>query len=653
MANKKTNKSQKNTKKNKTKKEEKTFEGTLSITKYGYGFVDISKRNGIYVSEKNLNGGFLGDTVRAKLIKKGKKPECKVVRIVKRNISSLTGFYHKENTQSYFVPLDSKIPFVFKIKHFNPEINFMLSEGDIITGEILSYGSSKTSPTIYVSEFLGRYEDKGNDMLIVMKKYGISESFPESVIFEAENMADITEASFTGRTDLTNETIVTIDGDDAKDLDDAVNVLKTEKGYTLGVHIADVSHYVKQNSELDKEAFKRGTSVYFPDRVAPMLPKKLSNGLCSLNPDELKLTFSCIIDFDNNGNILNYRLEKSFIKSKARLTYEIVRKIVLEEYDEETKKFEHLKKEIMLMHELYKILRKKREDNGFVEFNFPEPKFSLDEHGKAVDVFPYPLSFSNEIIEEFMLSANVCVADFAIKNNFPFVYRIHTEPDREKIELLYKTLDTLEIKRPHSHRPSPPELNEILKNSQNTQYAPLIHQITLRAMQKAVYSDEPVGHYGLNFKKYCHFTSPIRRYPDLMIHRILSDYLSSKSIKRYNKAVKNIAEQSSEREMNAFLAEREADDIKKAQYMEEHLGERFEGIISGMCETGFFVELKNTVEGFVPLATLKGDFYKYHEEEFLMRGKKSKNVFRIGQKVKIIVDKCDVPSGKIDFYLDN
>lgn len=647
MSNKKTRKT------NKTKKEEKTFEGTLSITKYGYGFVDISKRNGIYVSEKNLNGGFFGDTVRAKLIKKGKKPECKVVRVVKRNISSLTGFYHKENTQAWFVPLDSKIPFIFKIKHFNPEINFMLSEGDIITGEILSYGTSKTPPTIYISEFLGRYDDKGNDMLIVMKKYGISESFPENVLCEAENFGNITENDLEKRIDLTNETIVTIDGDDAKDLDDAVNVLKTPDGYTLGVHIADVSHYVKANSELDKESFKRGTSVYFPDRVAPMLPKKLSNGLCSLNPDEIKLTFSCIIDFDNNGNVVDYRLQKSFIKSKARLTYEVVRKIVLEEFDEETRKFEHLKKEIMLMYELYKILRKKRENDGFVEFNFPEPKFLLNENGKAVDVFPYPLSFSNEIIEEFMLSANVCVADFALKNNLPFVYRIHGEPDREKIEGLYKMLDTLEIKRPHSHRPTPPELNEILKSSQDTQYEPLIHQITLRTMQKAVYFDECIGHYGLNFKKYCHFTSPIRRYPDLMIHRILSDYLELKSTKRYNKAVKNIAEQSSEREINAFLAERDANDIKKAQYMEEHLGERFEGIISGMCETGFFVELKNTVEGFVPLATIKGDFYKFYEDEFLLRGKKSKNVFRIGQKVKIIVDKCDVPSGKIDFYLDN
>ncbi len=639
-------------KKEKNKKSEKTFEGILSITKYGYGFVDISKRNGIYVSEKNLNGGFIGDVVRAKLIKKGKKPECKIVRIIKRNISTLTGYYHKENKQSYFIPLDSKIPFIFKIKHFNPDINFMLSENDIITGEILSYGSSKSSPTIYISEYLGQYDDKGNDMLIVMKKYGITQEFPEKVLEEAEKTA-IANEEFYGRSDYTKDTIVTIDGDDAKDLDDAVNVAKTKNGYTLGVHIADVSHYVKANSELDREAYKRGTSVYFPDRVAPMLPPQLSNGLCSLNPNETKLTFSCIMDIDKSGNVIDYRLEKSYIKSKARLTYEIVRKIVLEEYDESTKKFEHLKENILLMYELYKILRKKRENDGFVEFNFPEPKFTLDENGRAVDVFPYPLSFSNEMIEEFMLAANVCVADFAMKNNFPFVYRVHGAPDSEKIKGLYKMLDTLGISRPHSHRPTPLELNEILKKSDDSAYSPLIHQVTLRAMQKAIYSDEPIGHYGLNFKKYCHFTSPIRRYPDLMIHRILSDYLNEKSIKRYTRIVKSIAQQSSDRELNAFVAEREADDIKKAQYMENHLGERYEGVISGMCETGFFVELPNTVEGFVPLTTIKGDYYKYYEEEFLMRGKRNKNVFRVGQKVKIIVDKCDIPSGKIDFYLDN
>ena len=639
--------------KNKKNSQEKTFEGVLSITKYGYGFVDIQKHEGIYVSQKNMNGAFMGDNVRAKLIKNGRKPECKVVEIVKRNVSTLVGSYQRNQKQSYFVPFNNKIPFVFKIKHFNPEINFMLSDGDIVVADILSYGSKDKEPTVYVKEFLGKYEDKGNDMLVVMRKYAIEAEFCEEVLKDESVNKKINEEELSKRLDLTNDIIVTIDGDDAKDLDDAISVKKEKNGYTLGVHIADVSHYVKSGSPTDKEAYKRGTRVYFPDRVAPMLPFKLSNNLCSLNPNELKLTFSCIVKLDKNGNVVDYTLKKSYIKSSARLTYNIVRKIILGETDDETKPFEYLKDNIMLMHELYKKMRKKREKERFVEFNFPEPKFTIDEEGKVTDVYAYPVSFANEIIEEFMLCSNVCVADFAMKNNFPFVYRVHTEPDSQKVHSLYKLLDTLGIKHTNSPKPTPGEFDDILLNAENSPYKTAVHQIALRTMQKALYSSEPIGHYGLNFKKYCHFTSPIRRYPDLMIHRILSDYLDGKSLKRYNKIVESISNQSSDREVNAFLAEREADDIKKAQYMENYLSKHFDGYISGMCETGFFVQLENTVEGFVPLASIKGDYYKYIEDEFVMIGKKHKNRFMIGQKVKIIVDKCDTVSGKIDFYLDD
>lgn len=644
-------KKEKKTKKSKKKNSEKTFEGILSITKYGYGFVDIDKHEGIYVSKKNMNGAFMGDNVKAKIIKEGKRPECKITQIVKRNISTLAGSYQRQEKQSYFVPFDNKIPFVFKIKHFNPEINFMLSDGDVVVADILSYGTEDKVPTVYVKEFLGKYDDCGNDMLVVMRKYGIFSEFPEDVLKDKTTDKAITDDELSKREDFTNEFVVTIDGDDAKDLDDAISVKKEKDGYILGVHIADVSHYVKSGSPTDREAFKRGTSVYFPDRVAPMLPFKLSNGLCSLNPNEIKLTFSCIVKIDSKGNIVDYDLKKSFIKSSARLTYNIVKKIVLGENSKETLPFLQFKDNILLMHELYSLMRKKREKERFVEFNFPEPCFEIDENGKVTDIYAYPTSFANEIIEEFMLCANVCVADFALKNNIPFVYRVHTDPDSKKIYSLYKILDSYGIKRTASQKPTPEEFDDILLNAKNTDFETAVHQIALRTMQKALYSEKSRGHYGLNFKKYCHFTSPIRRYPDLMIHRILSDFLDGKSLKRYNKIVGNIADWSSDREVNAFTAEREANDIKKAEFTENHLGERFEGFVSGMCENGFFVQLENTVEGFVPLATIKGDYYKYFEDEFTIRGKKHKNKFTMGQRVSVIVDKCDVINGKIDFYL--
>lgn len=644
-------KKDKRDKKIKKESNEKTFSGVLSITKYGYGFVDIEKHEGIYVSQKNMNGAFMGDTVRAKLIKTGRRPECKIIEIVKRDISTLVGTYQRQGNQSYFVPFNNKIPFVFKIKHFNPDITFMLSDGDVVVADILSYGTKEKVPTVYVREFLGKYDDFGNDMLVVMRKYNVFAEFPEEVLKDESTNKKITEDELSKRLDLTNEIIVTIDGDDAKDLDDAISVKKEKNGYTLGVHIADVSHYVKSGSSTDNEAYKRGTSVYLPDRVAPMLPFRLSNDLCSLNPNEIKLTFSCIIKIDNNGNVTDYELRKSYIKSSARLTYNIVKKIVMGDFSEETEPFLPFKENILLMHELYCLMRKKREKERFVEFNFPEPYFEIDENGKVKDIYAYPISFANEMIEEFMLCANVCVADFAMENNFPFIYRVHTEPDSKKIHFLYKVLDSYGIKHTMSQKPTPEEFDDILLNAENSDFKTAVHQIALRSMQKAQYSQKPLGHYGLNFKKYCHFTSPIRRYPDLMIHRILSDFLDGKSLKRYNKIVGNIAEQSSDREVNAFVCEREANDIKKAEFMENYLGEKYEGFVSGMCENGFFVQLENTVEGFVPLATIKGDYYKYFEDEFTIRGKRYKNKFVMGQKVSVIVDKCDVINGKVDFYL--
>ena len=641
----------KKTKRNKHKKIQKnTVEGILSVTKYGYGFVDTDSKNGFFVSEKNMCGAFSGDRVLAEPIHGKKKREYKIIKIIERGIFEVAGEYRRYENQAFLVPLSKKINAVFKIKHVDKSITEMMNEGDIIVGEILSYGDRNKYPTVYVNEYLGNKHKKGNDISVILRQYGIKETFGEDVLNQPVNTV-ITEDELKGREDFTNITVVTIDGEDAKDLDDAISVTKNGENYTLGVHIADVSHYVRAKTPIDREAYLRGTSVYLPDRVCPMLPKKLSNGVCSLNPHELKLTFSCIMNVDKSGKITDYKLTKSYIRSDARLTYNLVKKVIEGELDSETDKYKEFFPAINLMHELYTVMRKKRRTKGFTEFNFPETKFSIDDNGKVLDVFAYNNSFANEIIEEFMLAANTSVADFAMKHDLPFVYRVHPDPDPEKLKKFYNVLDTLGIKHSYSKNIKPSELNQILKEAEKTTYSRTVMQIALRTMQKAVYSNAPTGHYGLNFKKYCHFTSPIRRYPDLTIHRILSEYLEGHNVKKYFKSVYDISEQSTQTEITAFMAERDCDDIKKAEYMADKIGECFEGVISGMCESGFFVELPNTVEGYVGLESLKDDYYEYVEESFMIKGKKRKNVFIIGQTVKICVEACNVAEGKIDFSL--
>lgn len=635
-------------KKKKTRKN--LIEGILSITKYGYGFVDCDRKTGYFVSEKNINGAFFGDRVVAELIHGKKRRECKIIKIIERGFYEIVGEYHRINNQAFLIPLSKKVNIPFKIKHFDKNIPNNINEGDLITGEILSYGEKTKYPTVFVFEYLGDKNKKGNDISVVLRHHGIKEEFEQSVLNQRIN-TEISKEELAGREDFTDKIVVTIDGEDAKDLDDAISIEKTKNGYILAVHIADVSHYVRAKTPIDKEAYLRGTSVYLPDRVCPMLPKSLSNGVCSLNPHELKLTFSCIMNVDENGKITSYEIKKSFIRSNARLTYKLVKDIISGEFSEETDKYKHLFSHINLMYELYLIMRNRRKEKGFTEFDFPETKFILDENGKAIEVFPYRTTFANEIIEEFMLAANTSVADFAMKNDLPFVFRVHDNPDPEKIKKLYNILDTLGIKHQKTKNIKPNQLNMILKEAEKTPYSSAVSGIALRTMQKAIYSNVPSGHYGLNFKKYCHFTSPIRRYPDLIIHRILSEYLEGGNIKKYFKTVGDISEQATQTEITAFMAERDCDDIKKAEYMSDKVGEEYEGVISGMCDTGFFVELPNTVEGYVSLESIKGDYYEYIEDSFIIRGKKRKNVFMIGETVRVSVHSCNVSEGKIDFHL--
>jgi ribonuclease R len=633
-----------NVKKRMKNKKEIYFEGILSIAKAGYGFVDTTKKNGVFVSPHNMMGAFSGDTVKAKLIKSRNLEECEIVEILKRGIVILTGVYVEEKNKRYVKPYNSKLSVEFKVKreHTNGAKN-----GDLVVCDILSYGTEQKLPSVYIKEILGDINKKGNDITVVLRKYGIMETFPDEVL-EQQIDSNINELELSTREDYTNEMIVTIDGDDAKDLDDAVSVVKSGNHYILGVHIADVSHYVHAKSPIDMEAYYRGTSVYLPDRVAPMLPFTLSNNLCSLNPNEIKLTMSCIMTIDKSGEIVDYKVKKSYIKTKERLTYTNVKKMLS---GDRIESLEYLRPTLQTMHELYNILRAKRKEDGFIEFNFPESKFTLDETGKAIDVFPYEVSFANEMIEEFMLAANVSAANFSLDNGLPFVYRVHGQPKIEKIEGLYKALNIFGISFKPNPKPTPKELDAIIKKAENTEVKTIVHQLALRSMQKAVYSETVSLHYGLNFPRYCHFTSPIRRYPDLVIHRIISDFLEGKPIRKYKKFVADASLQSSETEVNAFMAERDCDDIKKAEYMSDKIGQSFSGNIVGMTETGFFVGLPNTVEGFVPLSSITEDYFEYRSDLFIMQGRKSN--YKIGQAVEVKLAKTNVTEGKIEFEIAN
>lgn len=627
--------------KHSVKEQKNSIQGVLSITKKGFGFVDVSAKNGIFVAKKHMNGAFHGDLVEARLKTYRGKRECEITKIVQRGLSTVTGIIKKEGNRYYLVPYHEKLPMNFSVKksHLNGG-----KEGNLAVGEIIHYDND--APAVYLTEILGNPEKSGNDMTLVLRKYSIQEEFPYDVL--SQELPSVTEEELQNRTDYTKKTVITIDGDDAKDLDDAISVEKIGDHYLLGVHIADVSYYVRGRTPIDMEAYARGTSVYLPDRAVPMLPEKLSNGLCSLNPDERKLTFSCVMEIDSNGELVSYSLEKSYIQSKMRTSYSKVKAFLS---GEKVTEYEGIRDTLELSYELYQILKKKRKREGYVEFSFPETAFQLGEDGVPKWVGPYEISFANEMIEEFMLLANVAVANYAIEENLPFVYRVHQKPEVEKIEQLYTVLKLFGLKIPKNTLPNPKELNAILSEAKGSEWETVVHQLALRSMKKAVYSSVCSGHYGLNFTRYCHFTSPIRRYPDLLIHRILSEHLLGKSVKKYQKFVESAAEHSSYMEENAFYAERLADDVKKALYMKDRIGEVFDGYISGICDTGFFVMLPNTVEGYVPMISLTEDDYLYQEELLRFFGRNTKKTFQMGQSVSVCVKAADTTSGKIEFEL--
>lgn len=635
--------------------------GKIEIHDRGFGFLipDIEGIKDLFIAKTNLMGAMNGDRVVAKIIKEGrngKRTEGIIINIVERVNKNIVGIYEDNKNFGFVLPEDKRIQndiFISKKDRNGAK------KGQIVMVEITRWPDGKRkNPEGKVVEILGRPGDKGIDIDIIIRKYNLPEDFPPSVLNSALDIEDfITEDEIKGRLDLRNVKMVTIDGEDAKDLDDAVSIERLENGnFKLGVHIADVTHYVKERSVIDKEAFKRATSVYLIDRVIPMLPKKLSNGICSLNPKVDRLTLSCIMEVNRQGKVVNHTIAQSVIKTNERMTYTDVTKILRDNDVELIERYKDLVDDFKAMEELCKILRKKRLDRGAIDFDFEECKIILDEKGKPIDIKPYERAIANRMIEEFMLLANETVAEHMEKLKVPFVYRIHENPDAEKLEKFKAFIYNLGYNDiTWGEEVNPKALQRVLDKFKGENEETIISTLLLRSMMQARYSPECAGHFGLAADYYCHFTSPIRRYPDLQIHRIIKEYLNKELTENRSKKLVSIvdsaAKQSSEMERVAQEAEREVDDLKKAEYMKDRIGEIFEGMISSVTGFGAFVELPNTIEGLVHITSFRDDYYIYDEDRLILIGERNKKIYRLGDKLKVLCSKVDILSREIYFEI--
>ncbi len=527
--------------------------------------------------------------------------------------------------------------------------------GHKVVVELTSYGDRRHSPEGRIIEILGHVNDPGVDIMSIVKGYGLPMEYPDDVMRQAERTQDaVREEDIQGRMDLRDVIMVTIDGEDAKDLDDAVSLTMEGSDYILGVHIADVSHYVREGSALDKEALKRGTSVYLVDRVIPMIPHKLSNGICSLNAGEDRLALSCIMTMDKTGRVTDYKITESVINVNHRMNYTSVNKMIYLKDEEERAKFADVTDMLDRMYELSQIIRENRRKRGSIDFDIEETKMILDKDGRPIDIHPYERNAATKLIEDFMLMANETVAEHYFHLSIPFVYRTHESPDPEKIEKLAAFINNhgyhLKGSKGDIH---PKEFQRLLKEVEDTPEEALISRMTLRSMKQAKYTTECSGHFGLACRYYCHFTSPIRRYPDLQIHRIIKDQLrgrmDEKRIGHYEGILTLVSDKSSKLERRAEEAERETVKLKKAQYMAERIGEEYEGVISGITEWGIYVELPNTVEGLVHISKLPGDYYVYNEAAYEMCGMRHGRKYLLGQEVRVRVDSVDTFMRTIDF----
>lgn len=632
--------------------------GRIQGHERGFGFViPDDEGEDVFIPAESLNGAMHGDKVVARVNKKSssdRRMEGEILRVLKRANVTLVGTFDKSASFGFVVSDNKRISGDI----FIPKSEFNgAKKGQKVVVEIIKYPEQRRNAEGKIIEIIGNINEPGTDILSIIKSYKLEEEFPEDVAKQVDNIGDtITEAMLKGRRDLRGLRMVTIDGEDAKDLDDAVSVEVLENGnYRLGVHIADVTNYVTENSPLDAEALNRGTSVYLVDRVIPMLPRKLSNGICSLNPQVDRLSFTVMMEIDKNGRVNNHEIFESVINIDERMTYTNVYKILVEKDEELTQRYKHVVPDFNTMHELALILRKKRFQRGAIDFDFDEAKIVLDEKGKPVAVKRYEITIANQIIEEFMLICNETVAEHFFWTNTPFVYRIHEDPDEEKITALNEFLYNLGYSIKGINKIHPRALQDLLEKVKGTTHERIISMVMLRSLQKAKYSNESVGHFGLAAKYYCHFTSPIRRYPDLIIHRIMKLYLkggmTEQKISQLEGILPEIAKQCSERERMADEAERESEDLKKVEYMKAHEGEIFAGIISNVTNFGMFIEMENTIEGLVRMSSMEDDYYNYDDRHFCLIGERTHKTYRIGDSVKVILAKADISTKKIEFML--
>ncbi|MBQ8799077.1 MAG: ribonuclease R [Lachnospiraceae bacterium] len=637
--------------------------GEYRGTSREFGF--LSPEDGspdVYIEAGSTLGALNGDVVQAVIFedtsqKAGKSRLGRVVKIVKRANEIVVGTFFRKKEYGFVVSEDKRLGSDIFI---DGKYSMGAVSGHKVAVKITDFGNGKQNPMGKVIEILGHINDPGSDVVTVLRAFGIPETFPVDVMEETESVPEqITEKECVGRLDLRDEVMITIDGEDAKDLDDAVSLKKTENGYLLGVHIADVTEYVREGSALDTEAKKRGTSVYLINKVVPMLPHRLSNGICSLNAGEDRLALSCIMELNEEGTIVGHRLAESVIHVNRRTSYtEVAALLSADEENKEALEAEYgeIYSMLLMMAKVSGLLRQKRKDRGAIDFDFPESKIILDETDKPVEIKPYERNDATRMIEDFMLAANETVAEDFFWQEIPFVYRVHESPDEEKIKRLGILIQNFGYNlRGSKTAPHPKVLQSLLEKADGSPEEALIARLTLRSMKQAKYMTECEGHFGLATKYYCHFTSPIRRYPDLQIHRIIKENLRGELSERrrahYSVILPEVAQNSSKTERRAEEAERELLKMKKCEYAEEHIGEVAEGIISGITNYGMYVELPNTVEGMIRLSDMVDDYYWFDEENYRLVGERTYQVFQLGQKIEIRINHVDKLLKTIDFLL--
>ena len=636
--------------------------GTFQANIKGFGFVSLEDtKEDVFIASEYVEDALDGDRVQIALLSdnddsgRGNKREGKIIRVLERRFTEVVGTFQRNKNFGFVIPDNPRITkdIFIALENINGAVN-----GHKVVAEILNYGSQKKKPEGRIKEILGHRNDPGMDILSIAKAYGMETEFPQEVVRQLVNIPEVINGKeIAGRLDLREWQTVTIDGEDAKDLDDAITLKKEGSHYYLGVHIADVSHYVTERSPLDREALKRGTSVYLIDRVIPMLPPKLSNGICSLNEGCDRLALSCLMEIDERGVVVGHRIAETVICVDRRMTYTAVKKILTDQDEQQIQQYQSFVPMFQLMEELSKLLRKRRFARGAIDFDFPEAKILLDEKGIPVKIIPYERNVATKIIEDFMLLANETIAEAYFWQEIPFVYRVHENPDEEKMNKFGTFINNFGYSLHFSNGViHPKELQKLLDKIEGTASEALISRLMLRSMKQAKYSTESSGHFGLSAPYYCHFTSPIRRYPDLQIHRIIKENIrkgiSPRRMKHYEEILPEVAAQSSHMERRAADAEREVEKLKKAQYMSKHLGEVFNGVISGVTKYGIYVELENTVEGLIHVTDLIDDYYIFDENSYSLIGETTKKVYKLGQKIRVEVETVDPVLKTIQFVLE-